>query len=455
MIVMKFGGATVQDAACIENVAAIIRSRLSLQPAVVISAMGKTTRKLLEAAQLASEGAGDSAVRALESLRANHEAVARTLVPEWDRTKGFGMVSAYFSELSQHMNGICMLRELSPQSRDKVLSYGELLATAILTEAFVRRGVPAVLLDSRELMITDDRFGGAAPLPDIAFERIRSAVSGAAASCVPVLQGFIGATRGGHTTTLGFEGSDYTAALAGAAVGASEIQIWKEVPGMMTADPDVVPRPFRIKAVSYEEAEELTWMGAKVLHPNAVEPAVRNSIPIRILCTKHPDSAGTRITAENGVCANPVKSIAYKKPVQLVRIHTNRDTADESLFEALGLIRGTGLTVLQLSAGGRRLSATISRAPGTESLIEDLKKIGSAELIPDLASITMVGSGLRDRTATVDQLIRGIAGSALVSVNYGSSPIACSILVPEDETARTVNRLHEHYFGRTDPGWFE
>jgi aspartate kinase len=348
-----------------------------------------------------------------------------------------------------------MRRELSPQSRDKVLSYGELIATAILTEAFGRRGVPAVLLDSRELMITDDRFGGASPLREIAFERIRSAVSAAAGSGVPVLQGFIGATRVGHTTTLGFEGSDYTAALAGAAVGASEIQIWKEVPGMMTADPDVVPRPFRIKSVSYEEAAELTWMGAKVLHPDAVEPAVRNSIPIRILCTKHPESAGTRITAGSGECTNPVKSIAYKKPVQLVRIHTFNRAAEESLFEALSLIRGSGSTVLQLSAGGQRIAATIIPAPGTESMIEDLKRIGSIELVSNLASISLVGSGLRERTGTVEPLIREIAGSALVLVNYGSSPIACSILVPESETGPTVNRLHEYYFGRTDPGWFE
>jgi aspartate kinase len=455
MIVMKFGGATVQDAASVENAAAIIRDRLHLQPVIVISAMGKTTRRLLEAAQLASAGSGDSAVRAIDSLRENHETAARALVPDWEKTKGSGLVGSYFAELVQHLNGICMLRELSPQSRDKALSYGEMIATAILTEAFIRLGIPAVLLDSRELMITDDRFGAAAPLFDIAFDRIRSAVSGAAGSGVPVLQGFVGSTRAGHTTTLGFEGSDYTAALTGAAVGVSEIQIWKEVPGMMTADPDIVPRPFRIKSVSYEEAAELTWMGAKVLHPKAVEPALRCAIPMRIHCTKHPASAGTRITAEGGECGNPVKSIAYKKPVQLLRMHTGPDAAEESLSEALALIRGSGSTVLQISACGQRMAATLGPAVGTESLIDDLRRFGSAELVPDLASVTLVGSGLRDRKATVEQLIRQIAGSGLVLASYGTSPIACSFLVPGDETAPTVNRLHDYYFGSTDPGCFE
>jgi aspartate kinase len=456
MIVMKFGGATVQDAACIENVASIVRDRLPLHPVIVISAMGRTTRGLLEAAVLASAGSGDSAIRSLDRIHATHDSVARALVPDWEKTEGFMSVQCHFGELAQHLNGISILRELSPQSQDKVLSYGELIATAILQEAFLRRGIPSVLLDARGLMITDDHFTRAAPICDITFDRIRSAVSGPVRSGqVPILQGFIGAARSGHTTTLGFEGSDYTAALAGSALNTSEIQIWKEVPGMMTADPDIVPRALKVKAVSYEEAAELTWWGAKVLHPKAVEPAVRESIPIRILCTKHPESSGTLIAKESGESRNPVKSIAYTKPVQLLRIHTERGAAEESIPDVMKVIRGAGSYAFRLSACGSRLVLTISPVSKTESLLEDLRSIGVPELVPNLASIALVGSGLRDREATVEPLIRQIAAGGLHIVDYGSSPIACTFVVPEAASSATINRLHDHFFNRPDPDRFE
>jgi aspartate kinase len=255
--------------------------------------------------------------------------------------------------LNKLLNGISILRELSPQIQDKVLSYGELIATALISETFLRRNIPAALLDSRELMVTDDRFTQASPIREIAFERIRTAVLGSVKlGRVPILQGYIGSTRNGATTTLGFEGSDYSAALMGAAADASEIQIWKEVPGMMTADPDVVPQALKVKAVSYEEAAELTFLGAKVLHPKAVEPAVSKKIPIRILCTRHPDSSGTFITERTVECRIPVKSVAYKKPIQLLRLQCGFSIGDPIVDDIWKSIRGYGASPVLTSVSG-------------------------------------------------------------------------------------------------------
>jgi aspartate kinase len=456
MIVMKFGGATVQDAPCIENVSRIVRDRLSRKPVIVVSAMGKTTRALLEAAVLASAGASEAAVQALDRIRTTHEAAAEKLITDWEHSDGFRKLQSYFTELNKLLNGISILRELSPQSQDKVLSYGELIATALISEAFVRRNIPAALLDSRELMVTDDRFTQASPIREIAFERIRRAVlESVKLGRVPILQGYIGATRNGVTTTLGFEGSDYTAALTGAAVEASEIQVWKEVPGMMTADPDVVPRALKVKAVSYEEAAELTFLGAKVLHPKAVEPAVSKKIPIRILCTRHPDSSGTLITERTVECRIPIKSIAYKKPIQLLRLRCGFSIGDPIVDDLWKSIRGYGVSPVLTAVSGSSMVMTFDPIQRTESLLEDLRKVGVPELSTGLASISLVGSGLRNGRETVETLIRQISGNGLQIVNYGTSPISCTFVVEESLMPAVVNRLHDFYFSRPDPEVFE
>jgi aspartate kinase len=456
MIVMKFGGATVQDAPCIENISRIVGNHLSRRPVIVVSAVGKTTQALLDSAVLASSGSSAASELALDRIRSTHHAVARTLIPDWESSDGFRKLGSYFSDLNKLLNGISILRELSPQSQDKVLSYGELIATALITEAFARRNIPAALLDSRELMVTDDRFTLAAPIKEIAYGRIRAAVLDLVErGRVPVLQGYIGSTRGGVTTTLGFEGSDYTAALTGAAADAAEIQIWKEVPGMMTADPDIVPRALKVKAVSYDEASELTFLGAKVLHPKAVEPAVMKKIPIRVLCTRNPDSTGTLITERAMECRNPVKSVAYKKPIQSLRIRSGFSAGDPAVDEIWNSVRRYGVSPVVTAVSGSSLVMTFSPVQRTESLLEDLRKFGEPELTSGLASVSLVGSGLRNRKETVETLIRQISDSGLQIVHYGASPISCSLVVEESLMPALVNRLHDFFFSRPDPEVFE
>jgi aspartate kinase len=456
MIVMKFGGATIQDAPSIENVVRIVKSKLPLQPALVVSAMGKTTRGLLNASVLASRGSIDEAVRETYRIRGGHEEVAKTLMPEWGATAGAHKIQFYFSDLDKLLNGISILRELSPQTQDKVLSYGELISTAILSETLRQRGIAARLLDAREAMVTDGRFTQARPVLPLALERIREAVRGPVLSGeVPVLQGYIGSTRDGVTTTLGFEGSDYTAALTGAALDASEIQIWKDVPGMMTADPELVPRAFTVKAVSYEEAAELTFFGAKVLHPMAVEPAVRMKIPIHIFCTRHPDSSGTLVSDLTRESKNRIKSIAYMKPIQVLRLHFKSNNAVESLSGVLNVFTGHSISPHWVSASGARAAFSFDADPRTDSLVEELQAFGEAEVLANKASISLVGSGLRDQRASAETLIRKVADEAVEFIEYGVSPIRCTFIAEEAAVPGLVNRLHDFFFDKPDPNLFE
>ena len=295
MIVMKFGGTSVEDAPSIERVAEIIRARLSLKPVVVVSAMGKTTRKLLQAAEASAAGDSKTTLGLVAALKTRHLSEARRLVKHSDGREVFSLAENHFDELKKLLEGLAVLGEVPPRGLDKILAYGELLSSALLTDALFERGIPARLFDARELIKTDDRYGSASPLFEVTDQLIREAIRPATENgVVPVVQGFIGSSRDGATTTLGFEGSDYTATIIGAALDAEDIQIWKDVSGLMTADPAIFPGARTVKVCSFAEAADLTYFGAKVLHPKAIYPAARKNTPVHIYNSKQPDAAARR-----------------------------------------------------------------------------------------------------------------------------------------------------------------
>ncbi len=314
MIVMKFGGTSVESAAAIGRVASIVKSRLERQPVVVVSAMGKTTNKLLALAADAAEGSRERALDQLAALREYHLSEARPLVSDDDAAALEGIVADHFQELGELITGLSVLGELTPRFIDAISSYGERLSSRIVTLAFRSFGMDAVHADARRLVVTDRRHTQAAPLYPETYARMCAKVAPLARQGkVVVMGGFIAATENGVTTTLGRGGSDFTAAIAGAGIGAEEIQIWTDVDGMMTADPSTVPEAHRLKVISFAEAAELAYFGAKVLHPATVLPAVEKNIPVLILNSRRPEVPGTRIVREAVPCANPIKSIACKK----------------------------------------------------------------------------------------------------------------------------------------------
>ena len=315
MIVMKFGGTSVESAAAIERVAGIVRAREARRPVVVVSAMGKTTNKLLAIAAAAIAGKREEYIRQLHDLRDYHSREARLIVPLSDRADLDRFLDEHFQELTELVKGLAVLGELTPRSIDAISSYGERLSSYIVTLAFRHFGMAAEHVDSRDVLITDRRHTQAAPNFPETYARLAKTIPPLAAQSVVVMGGFIASTEDGVTTTLGRGGSDYTAAIVGAGIDAEEIQIWTDVDGMLTADPTILPGGHRVKTISFAEAAELAYFGAKVLHPATVVPAIEKNIPVMILNSRRPDVPGTRITAESVHCDNVVKSIACKRKI--------------------------------------------------------------------------------------------------------------------------------------------
>jgi aspartate kinase len=326
--------------------------------------------------------------------------------------------------------------------------------------------MPSRLLDARELITTDDRYGAASPLFEVTNRQIRSAIPKVAETgAVPVIQGFIGSSRDGATTTLGFEGSDYTATIIGAALNADDIQIWKDVSGLMTADPAIFSRARTVKSCSFAEAADLTHFGAKVLHPKAIHPAARANIPVHIYNSKQPSAAGTRISSDAVRCANPIKSIAYKRPVTVINATTaaiadgsrfvSADDLLLALFEVLGKRR---IQPLITSVSASNVVVAIDSRDlrhGGRDLIEAISDYGSAVAEPGCAVVSLVGDGLRSDPKLLSHAFDAIDETKLGAIVHGSSPITMSLIVNESDVETVIARLHEVFFSQLDPQVFQ
>jgi aspartate kinase len=320
VIVMKFGGTSVESAEAIFRVAEIVRERMHRQPVVVVSAMSKATDQLLAMASAAGAGNKDKTVELCRQLRARHLATAAGLIK--DATHPIhNSVAADYDALEKLLEGICAVGELTPRTQDNVVSYGERINSKVVGAAFAASGLNAVHVDARELIVTDHAFGKAAPQVSEIDRRLHSTLRPLLESgAVPVMGGFIGSTPEGITTTIGRGGSDYSAALVGAGLNAEAIEIWTDVDGMKTTDPNLCPDAHRIKIISFEEAAELAYFGAKVLHPATVLPAIEKNIPVYVLNSRNPSNQGTKIVARAPHTHHPFKAIAAKKRITVIDI---------------------------------------------------------------------------------------------------------------------------------------
>src|SRR5262245_58387153 len=286
MIVMKFGGTSVEDAAAIDRSCSIVGERIARKPLVVVSALGGATNGLLEAGGLAARGEVAKATEIINKLEGRHTELLPSTTEE-------------FARLRELLKALGAIGEFSLRTQDLIASYGEALSSLIFTDRMKRLGFDTMHIDARKCLVTDDHFGKAAPLMEPTAARLEEAARAHLNSGkVVVMGGYIGTTQSGITTTLGRGGSDYSAAIAGAALNAEEIQIWTDVDGMMTTDPRIVPAAWKVREISFDEASELAYFGAKVLHPLTVLPAVEKNIPVYILNSRKPKGTGTRITKE-------------------------------------------------------------------------------------------------------------------------------------------------------------
>jgi len=456
MIVMKFGGTSVESAAAIERVARIVHQRQERHPVVVVSAMGKTTNKLLAIAAAAIEGKREEYIRQLHDLRDYHSREARQVVPLAERASLDRFLDEHFQELTELVKGLAVLGELTPRSVDAISSYGERLSSFVVTQAFRHFGMPAVHLDSRDVMITDKRHTQAAPDFPETYRRLEETVPPLARTAVVVMGGFIAASRDGVTTTLGRGGSDFTAAIVGAGIGAEEIQIWTDVDGMLTADPTILPGGHRVKTISFAEAAELAYFGAKVLHPATVVPAIEKNIPVLILNSRRPDVPGTRITSASVPSSNVVKSIACKRKITLVNIHSNRMLMAHGFLRRIFDVFDRFETPVDMVATSEvSVSLTIDNIRNVDAILDELRQFAEANVEHDQVIVCLVGEDIRYTPGVARRTFNSLDGINIRMISQGASLLNISLVVKEADLRGAVEALHREFFSELDENVFE
>jgi aspartate kinase len=456
MIVMKFGGTSVESAAAIGRVASIVKARVEAKPVVVVSAMGKTTNKLLAIAAAAIAGKREDYIPQLHDLRDYHSREARQVVPLMDRAELDRTLDEHFQELTELVKGLAILGELTPRSIDAISSYGERLSSYIVSLAFRHFGMETAHVDSRRVIITDRRHTQALPLFAETYSRLEKTIPPLAQSHVVVMGGFIGATEDGVTTTLGRGGSDYTASIVGAGIGAREIQIWTDVDGMLTADPTILPGGHRVKTISFAEAAELAYFGAKVLHPATVVPAIEKNIPVLILNSRRPDVAGTRIVSEAVRCGNVVKSIACKRKITLVNIHSTRMLMAHGFLRRIFEIFDRNETAVDMVATSEvSVSLTIDNTSRLAGICEELRQFSDVSMEDSQAIVCLVGENIRYTPGVAARVFGALNGMNIRMISQGASLLNLSLVVAEADLAGAVRNLHREFFTKLDENVFE
>jgi aspartate kinase len=460
MMVVKFGGTSVGAAAQIDQAARIVHSMRTSKPIVVVSAMGGVTDALLQAGEAAVTGQARSRDDKLWEIRSRHDQAINALFK--DRTTAVMVqdtVRMTWEEIQKVFTGVSLLREMSTRSRDLVSSFGERLIVPIFARYLATLGLDAEPVDAREIIVTGEESEFILVDFDETRKRCHKLIKMAKSSVVPVVTGFICSTPSGVTTTLGRGGSDYSASIIGSCIKAEEIQIWTDVNGVMTADPRIVPDARVLERVSYKEAAEMSYFGAKVLHPQTIMPAVDENIPIRIKNTFAPELAGTLISAESRIQQHNVKTVASITGVTLVSV------------EGRGMIGVPGvagrvftttarhrISVLMFSQGSseQHISLVVNRNDGDQTVKAlrrefepeiERRRIDRISSVSDIAIIAVVGEGIKGIPGVAARTF-GTVGNASINIlmiAQGSSELNLSIVVRQKDAARVVQLIHEAF----------
>ena len=446
MIVMKFGGSSVETRAAIARVVEIIKSRVEENPLVVVSAMGKTTNRLLEIAHFAARGERSRAAETLIQLK------SYTL--REGGTAG-GAVLELFSELEELTRGLLILGELTPRTLDAVASFGERISSLVLLEALQTGGVKSMQMDSRSLIVTDDKFTKAIPLIDETRERCMANLTPLLENQVVVVGGYIGATRSGVTSTLGRGGSDLSASVYGAVCGAREIQIWTDVDGMLSCDPRIMPGGYCIKKISFSEAAEMAYFGAKVLHPETVLPAIQGNIPVRVLNSRSPKGLGTVITGDPVPSTNLFKAIACKRDVSTIHIHSTRMLMAHGFLKRIFEIFDRYETPVDLIATSEvSVSLTVDSPIRMAAIVEQLQVFAEVSIEERQAIVSMVGAGSGPIPGVLARVFAAIKTINIRMVSQGASHTNLSFVMKDTDVPEATRLLHEEFFSVVDPEVF-
>jgi aspartate kinase len=457
---MKFGGTSVEDPAAIGRTAAIVAGRVALgkNPVVVVSAMSKVTDQLLRAASLAAQGdrAGSLAIGA--QLRERHRQTATELVKKTaDVAELIEFIDRKFDSLDEVLRGLAAILELTPRISDLIVSYGERLSSRIVAAAFRERGIDAAHVDAREVIITDSQFQKAAPLDSLIEERAQiKLLPLTAQGKVPVMGGFIACNEAGVTTTLGRGGSDFTGALVGGAISAETIEIWTDVDGIMTADPRVCPDALRVKVVSFEEAAELAYFGAKVLHPATILPAVKKNIPVLVLNSRNAACEGTRIVSLAPHCKSPFKSISVKKKLSIIDVVASRMLMTHGYMKDIFTVFDKHKCAVDMvSTSEVSVSLTLDSNDKLPAIAADLSKLADVKCEGQKALICLVGEDIRGQNGMAAQVFTAIRHINVRMISQGASEINMSFMIDESDADEAVRSLHAAFFKNPDPVIFD
>jgi aspartate kinase len=456
MIVMKFGGTSLEDAAAIEQAISVVKTRLARQPVVVASAMAKITDTLIQCAHLAHTGQESAALALVnDELAHRHHAVVSQLIGHsWARKLLHDALDKYVDEIKTLLHGLAILGELSPRSLAAIASYGERLSTMILTAAMKERAINAELLDARQLIITNANFAKATPFMELCEARAKEIVLPLLhRGVVPVTQGFIGATREGVTTILGRGGSDYSAAILGAALDAEVVEIWTDVDGILSADPKLVPQARLLETVTFQEASELAYFGAKVLHPSTLLPAIEKNIPVHIYNTKRPSSPGTHIVAHETAHHGVVKSIAYKKGITMINIYSTRMLMAHGFLKAIFDVFDRFETSVDLVTTSEvNVSLTIDDPRHLDEIVSELQRFATVTVEHGKAIICVVGEAMKHTPGIAARIFSAIRDINVNMISQGASEINISLIVNESDVPAAVQKLHREFFPDPEGG---
>ncbi len=448
---MKFGGTSVATAERIVGAAEVVRSRLERHPTVVVSALAGVTDLLENLIGTALAGDLEALEPQLAELERRHRwAVAGAIEDPGARHDLNLEVDRLFEELRQLLRSVRVLGELTPRARDALLGFGENLSSRIVAAVFRERGLPARWMDARELIVTDGRHGAARANLESVRERVEARLRPAIdRGEVPVIGGFIGATADGVPTTLGRGGSDTSAAVLGSALDAEEIQIWTDVDGLMSADPRLVPSARTLARVSFGEAAELTFHGARVLHPEAVAPAVERGIPVRVLNSMRPGCAGTVIVGEADRGASPLAGVASRSGLHAVRITSPRLRLDPQLCSrALAALSQLALDAELVLASAISVTIVLGSAPDPTELAS---RLGDArvEAVGEggCGVVCLVGAGLADDAALRREALVALSSITPDLVSIGGSSNSVVAVLAQSRLQAAVAGVHERFFG--------
>lgn len=451
MIVIKFGGTSVGDPIHLRRAIEIVAAARERRPVVVVSALAGVTNQLVEATDAAAAGDLDRVETIVESIRKRHEEIAFELVSQKsDYLESFlSQVGRHTRDIADILKGIALVGDVSLRAKDKIVAIGEKLSSVLFSYAMRLKMLTGVHVDAEDVIVTDANHGEASPLMEETTVAARAALLPEVdREHIPVMGGFIGRSKQGGTTTLGRGGSDYSAAIIGAALDAEEIQIWTDVDGMMTCDPRLLPKVRMIELLSYDEAAELAYFGAKVLHPKTISPAVLKRIPIRVLNTHNPESPGTLITFEGDPSQSGARAIAMKRGITVVHITSNQMLGAHGFLARIFVVfERLGIPVDLITTSEVSVTLTVDRTDRLDELVAQLAPFAEVQVERNRAIVAIVGRRIGRDAVVAEKAFRALRGVPLSMVSLGSSDLNLSIVLDENDVERAVRGVHEAFFG--------